>query len=608
MRSTLLASCVSVLLVLFAAACATETSASCDSSDDCERGLSCQTNGTCGPYPCSDSSDCLQEGAFQEGCLREDAAGAFDPTVEGLCSDVECRDARGCGPDQVCIEGICYNGSAGPLTCTCREECPSGEACVAGQCGEPIGACNSDCECALPMVCGESGQCEMPVADPCAGVECGEGQTCEAGECVGGPEGCDPPCEPGDSCVDGACVPDNAGAGLCEACIDNEGCGGPADACILLPSGGGICGVSCADDDGCPEGYSCRSTSTGLGNQCVPIGGECGGCLETGCEVGEFCDPFLLECASITDTCSGCTIDEACGEGAACVQYGGERVCLDLCEPGDLCEDTYACATIAALGGTACAPSSGSCSGTGCGVTDADCAAEGLVLDPALCRCVDCVTSDDCPAGQQCTAGGSCVVGGNPCGSTADCPGGYCQGGFCVDCLTAADCEGDDLCLDGACVPCPCTGPNEICDREGNCVEVPDPLNCESNAECDIAADTLGYPPGDYACDAEVGCYLRGACNLSLAGLEDLLGEDAVFGGAVDPFNAACAAGTTCNVQIDLLGGNLFTFTCQGCNPDDDSTCRDGEFCNPGSDIPLLGGEPSCSDSDAGGGGFLPFP
>lgn len=609
MRSALRFVCAGLFAALFAVACSSDSGTTCDSSDDCERGLSCQSDGACGEFPCSGASDCLQEGDFQEGCLQEDEEGAYDPSADGLCSDIECRDDRGCGAGQICVDGICYNGSAGPISCTCREDCPGNQACIAGQCGDPIGACSSDCECAAPAVCGESSQCEIAAPDPCAAVECADDEVCEGGACVPAGAACDPPCELGDSCVDGVCVPANAGAALCAPCAENDECGGPTDACITLPAGGGICGTSCPDDSACPDGYACRASSTGLGNQCVPIGGECGGCLDAGCGVGEFCDPFTLACASLTDTCGPCTIDEACGEGAACVQYGGERVCLDLCEPGDLCEDNFGCATIAAINGSACAPSSGSCSGSGCATSVEECAAEGLVLDPSLCRCVDCITADDCPAGQQCTAGGSCVVGGNPCGSTADCPGGYCQGGFCVDCLTAADCEDDDLCLDGACIPCPCTDPNEICDRNGECVEVPDPLNCESDAECDAAALTLGYPSGDYACDADIGCYVRGACNLSLAGLEDLLGEDAIFGGTEDPFDAACAPGTTCNFKLDLLGGNLFTFTCQGCNPDDDGTCRDGEFCNPGSDLPLIGGDPSCDATDAGdGGGFLPFP
>ena len=101
--------------------CSSETSGACDSSDDCPRWEACQQNGTCGEIPCSSNTDCFVGDDFVEACLLENEDGAYDPAADGLCSNQECRGARDCEAGQICQDGICYNGTSGPLSCTCRE-------------------------------------------------------------------------------------------------------------------------------------------------------------------------------------------------------------------------------------------------------------------------------------------------------------------------------------------------------------------------------------------------------------------------------------------------------------------------------------------------------
>jgi hypothetical protein len=83
----------------------------------------------------------------------------------------------------------------------------------------------------------------------------------------------------------------------------------------------------------------------------------------------------------------------------------------------------------------------------------------------------------------------------------------------------------------------------------------------------------------------------------------------------VDPFNAPCPPGLTCQVSFDLLGGllggggSVLKFACGTCDESDPDACRgEAESCS----APLfdLGGTgPQCIAGGGGGGGFpFPFP
>lgn len=585
-------------LALSLTGCSEDPASVCAASSDCARGLSCQSSGVCGPYECTGSSDCLDDGTFTETCLQEDANGSYDPANPGVCSDQECRSDRDCDAGQICIDNACYNGTAGPIACGCREDCPAGDVCLGGECGASVGVCSDNCECPMGEVC-EEGMCTAGT-DACDGVVCETGE-CVEGECVGGGD-CDPPCATGEVCNPDTltCEGTTEAGDLCSTCTNNEECGGEADACIAIGEET-ICGSSCEDDSSCPDGFTCLPVDSRVGSQCIPSGGTCAGCLADGCPTGEFCNPFNGECGVVAETCAECTIDEECGAGSVCATSNGVDICLEACNPGDACGDGFTCRALA--GDDVCAPEGDSC-GTGgaCDISADDCVDPLPVLDTDRCICVGCVGDEDCPETLVCTAGGNCVADGRPCTTTAECDGGYCQGGICVDCLTPGDCGPDEICQSGACVPCDCA-PGEQCTATGECEEIPDPSSCSSDSECVGIARDLGFSGENAACDDTIGCYTIGMCNGS--GGDDLGLGDLGFGGSTDPFNAVCPAGLTCAPQLDILNPSLFYFACAGCTVGDDSTCRVGESCTTPL-LPLLSDQPYCS---AGGGGFpFPFP
>ncbi|MFT4702648.1 MAG: hypothetical protein ACI81R_000334 [Bradymonadia bacterium] len=601
---TLLLPLLSAVLLVVCSACSADSAAgACDSAGDCPRGESCQESGTCGEIPCSDG--CLTTEPFVEACLQEDDDGNFDSTVSGDCTEEECARDRDCESGEVCRDGVCYAGDSGPLVCVCREDCFGGEVCIAGACGAPLAFCNTDCECPFGTLCGATGSCEPVTVDACLGITCSEGETCEEGVCQPIATGCDPACGVNERCNPETLVCEPTVDGLCQPCAADDDCGGAADACVTV-DGASVCGRGCGGTDECPGGYACRPVPGAPSNQCVPLGGVCGGCLLEGCAVGEYCDPFELGCLGLVDTCGDCLTGAACGTGASCLTLAGARSCFDQCEDGGACSEGFVCTEFPAQTTFACAPAAGSCSGGDpCGDSP-PCPDSAPFRNPATCGCLECLTEADCPGSQTCSDVGLCVVAGSPCGSAADCPGGYCQGGVCVDCLTPADCTGGDLCVAGICEGCDCPA-GQSCDIAGNCVDVTDTSDCGSVNECSDAAGSLGYGPADYGCDGDAGCFVRGLCNGSLLdGGLDLGGL--LPSGDSDPFDAPCPAGTTCEVQLDILGGNFFSFACVGCSLGDNSTCREGEFCvAPG--LLSLDGEPVCSATDGGGFPFpLPFP
>ncbi|MCB9507370.1 MAG: hypothetical protein H6700_02070 [Myxococcales bacterium] len=569
---------------LLVACGAEEGVGTCASSDDCSRGLSCLSTG-CGESPCTSSAECLHTADFTETCLQENRSGQYDPSVTGVCTDEECRSDRDCDSGGICINSACYEGTAGPLSCTCRDDCPTGNACLNGTCAAPLGICDTDCNCAVGSVCTD-GQC-VTGSSPCDA--CTGNQACVDDQCVAA---CDPPCGAGQTCdpTTLTCEAVAVGAGLCSPCTQNSDCGDSDDICLDVGAGP-ICARACADADDCPSGYLCYDVP-GASKQCVPAGGTCVGCLVEGCAEGQYCDPRNGACGALIDTCAACESDIQCGPGASCEAYGGGDKCLPSCADGGACPADFTCAD------GVCSPLGSACGG-GCTLTVADCAAPLAVLDATRCICVGCLSDGDCPGSQTCNSGGTCTAGGISCTGTSDCDGGYCQGGVCVDCLTLGDCGPEEVCRAGACVPCDCPA-GQRCTITGACEDVPDPSSCRSDSECVGIATDLGYTGENATCDSDFGCITAGVCNGG-GGLGGLPIPDLGFGGSTDPFNAPCAAGTTCGVHIEF-GASLFVFACTGCDPSDPSTCRAGETCTTPL-FPLPDATPYCS---TGGGGFFP--
>src|SRR5687768_6705424 len=58
--------------------------------------------------------------------------------------------------------------------------------------------------------------------------------------------------------------PESRVLGLCGACPADGRCGDDSDACLRqLDTGETFCGRDCAENGGCPRGYSCRDVRNG---------------------------------------------------------------------------------------------------------------------------------------------------------------------------------------------------------------------------------------------------------------------------------------------------------------------------------------------------------
>jgi len=127
---------------------------------------------------------------------------------------------------------------------TSRLKCPSGGACVNGQCTLPCGSVEFSCP--VGQMC-QNGWC---LPDPCDTAACsqkGAGWVCKSGQCIDSCKGVS--CGPRETCVRGACV---------DSSCYTKGC--PAgEKCVQ-----GVCGVdpcskvSCVDGDYCQDGRCLR--------------------------------------------------------------------------------------------------------------------------------------------------------------------------------------------------------------------------------------------------------------------------------------------------------------------------------------------------------------
>jgi hypothetical protein len=577
---------------------------SCSGADDCDRGTIC-AGGVCEEADCEEDSDC----ASGEVCLLVDGDGNYDPNADGFCTAVECGDSPlpNCGRGESCIDGVCYDEGS-DNTCDCSDDCGSGEICFRGDCREPLNSCSTDCECVVGETCTD-GTCSGATAE--CDPACGEGETCVDGACQGA-TACDPVCGTGETCVDGACQTDGSSGALCATCTQDSECGGANDLCVTVVANGAdfsFCGVECVDNTGCPSGFTCFEAVVGSPKQCRPVTNSCEGCLGTGCDDGQFCNPVSNACQAFGEPCDACQGTPECVSGASCAEFAGSRFCLTQCTEQSQCGADEECRIVGSE--QLCAPTSNSCGGAACTVTAAECTAAGKELNTDLCACVDCGADTDCETGQICNPDGECIFAGGPCARITDCPAGICDTriGRCVECLTPGDCAAGQVCAAGLCTDCTCPA-GQRCDVGGACVDFGggDPSSCTSDSECETFAAELGYAGSDARCDSGtggVGCYIAGICNGAASGLPIDIGG---FGGETDVFGATCAPGSSCNFRLDLLGGigggSAFTFACTGCDPSDASTCREGESCTTPL-FPIPDDTPSCT---SGGGGGFPFP
>lgn len=414
---------------------------------------------------------------------------------DGACTNDQTDEANcgGCGvtctTDQSCNAGVCTTvcgigttlcGSA-PGVCAnlltdnnncggCNLQCDSGEACTNGVClVQCSGATPDRCDANVPP--GFPGFCTNDQTDPdncgACGNEClgatatAAAQVCNAGTCACvAPDsmlcngactdiqtdgahcgGCNQPCDPGELCDGGTCVPD--------CVLPTIECNG---SCVNTTTDEANCG---ACDTACPfEGSAPGSTCTS--GTCSPCAtGPAAGCPAVGSPPGtpNSCANPMID----PDNCGGCGIvcgfNETCSGGTCC---GAGEV---SCSPGT-CTNTNTdpnncggCGAPACGNGQTC--NNGTCE---CPYGQSLCGGTCIVtsVDPLNCGgCGNVPNPGDniCPAGQACVSNGcstTCPPPLTKCGN--QCVNLNTDNNFCGSCSNAA-CTGNTGCSDGACSP-----------------------------------------------------------------------------------------------------------------------------------------------------------
>jgi hypothetical protein len=237
-------------------------------------------------------------------------------------------------------------------------------------------------------------------------------------------------CDPGKSCVGGACISDcPAGQTFCGECADTQtdatNCGGCGITCRVgatcnagtcaCPTGQIICGEGCVDPSSstlfCGASGDCMGANVGMGCSGVCVGGACEAACPTGttrCTNGDT--PICADVTTHPMHCGMC--------GMACPAGTNERAtcaagaCSSTCNTGFLdCDSADGCETDGASDeancgacGTTC-PSGRTCNAGVCSIVPENC---GNGVDDDGDGATDCADS-------ECTGSPSCMTGGGLC-------------------------------------------------------------------------------------------------------------------------------------------------------------------------------------------------
>ncbi|MEM9187558.1 MAG: MopE-related protein [Myxococcota bacterium] len=292
---------------------------------------------------------------------------------EGLPAGVACGSSEGlCMPGtQQCVDGreVCI-GEVPPMreACDCQDNDCDGTTDETPMTGTlcPEGATCVDCQCALPCRRSEfgvscpsgktpfetNGEC-FCVAEQCSAESCGMETVERDGETLCGPDAtdvtncvcknneCTFSCD-GVVCTDGTvCNPlDPAGRCVEDSC---RGLGCPAG--LVCDGNTGECvedacaAVTCMDSQACRDGAceeSCAGVSCGPGQRCQSGSCVTDLCANTGCMVGEVCNPA-------DGSCSSACADVTCPDRTVCDLMTGEcesDPCNTLrCPEGEICRN-----------------------------------------------------------------------------------------------------------------------------------------------------------------------------------------------------------------------------------------------------------------------------
>ena len=598
----------------------------CLVDDACDGSGSCVDNGFSGAgAPCPDSTYC-------NGAETCDGAGVCnspgDPCGGLLCDEpndqcVGCFDDEDCPGCQLCNGGNCENQLAGDDS---KDDCAAG-TCLTGAC-DGSGSCGftsngsacgdaSDDDCTNPDSCDGAGTCLAN--DAGAGAACGDqGLECLADDACDGSGSCvdngnlangsacgnpgDTDCTNPDTCIAGACLPNNAAAGAAcgdpanTECTNPDSCDGAGACLVNHTAAGAACGdqgVECLVDDACDGAGACQNNGPEAG------GTACGSPADTECTNPDSCDG------------SGSCLDNDAGSGAACGDQGVACLVDDTCDGAGACQDNGNEADASACGD----PGDDEC-------TNPDSCQAGACQpnhESAGAACGDqgvaCLVDDTCDGSGACQDNGN-QANGSPCGDPSDnectnpdnCQAGACQdnhegaGAACgdqgVECLVDDACDGSGACQNngpesfgttcGDATDDACTNPDS-CDGSGSCLD----NDASAGAACgDQGVECLV----DDACDGAGACQDNGnEANGTPCGLptdDECTNPDSCQAGAcLDNHEAAGAAcgdqGVDCLVDdsCDGSGGcqnNGIESNGTPCGLATDNDCTNPDSCQAG--------------------------
>lgn len=243
--------------------------------------------------------------------------------VNGVCVPPRANPSGGCPAGQQRCAGACVNISADAANCgACGVACPSGEVCIAGQCGCPAGT----------AFCAGTSQC---VSTACAVA----GQVYDSASCA-----C--VCPGSQQLCNGACVDlssDVANCGACGTTCTSQPCEQAmcaAGVCGSVPVTGGACVTSTNAPGVCQNGQcACTpKTCATAGVACGSIPDGCGGELDCGaCPGGQYCNFNQCHCnfygGCPSTGCAGLADDPTsiCLDGCCCIVDGSTAW---TCVPG----------------------------------------------------------------------------------------------------------------------------------------------------------------------------------------------------------------------------------------------------------------------------------
>ncbi len=275
-------------------------------------GFSCQLsmNNGCeasGLNVCADNGDavvCVADPVEPEAETCDGIDNDCDSIVdEGFPNQACCQETVQCPLGQICQNGTCGDAGGGTnpgggsqsSSCDSVFDCSGLEECISGQCRD-ICFDQSDCPTGYDCTCPPNSSCTFEVCLPngssgtggcTSDTECSAGQSCVSGQCQ----------DLGNFCFDNSDCPSGQECDLAlSACVNTGGTGG---------------NPSCNSDFDCGFGEICQN------GQCVNTGGGGDICIDdSDCPAGEVC--LILICIPDTGGGGGCTSDFECDFGEIC--------------------------------------------------------------------------------------------------------------------------------------------------------------------------------------------------------------------------------------------------------------------------------------------------